>query len=1036
MFCDLVTETPLAEQLDPDSLMQVVQRYHRLGAQVIHRFGGHIAQYLGDGLLVFFGYPQAYEDNALRAVNAGWELLRGLGELNPQLEAEFGVSLGARIGIHSGQIVVSQIGDARQQQQAFGRSMNLSARLQGLAAPNRIVISRDTLRLLGGSVRVRELGLHELKGIDVPIAAFEVIRPLKSHELPQQLDPTAQEQIIGRDRELAVLRQCWRDARAGRGRVVELVGEAGIGKSRLVRALRAELADEPHVYAHAQGSSYHRFSTFHPATELVAQTLGIDPAHPEGADLETIAAALEGTQLEGAAPVFARLLELPNSNADPRRSSDVERESMLEALTDWLSSFGGEHAALLVIEDLQFIDPSTLELLDRLIDRAQTERLLLITTSRPLARAPAARAPHVTTLELRPLSRQETESLLAARVGDRNLPTTLVETLVERTDGLPLFVEELTKMMLESNALQFGDATLAPSEVEFSIPTTLQDSLMARLDRLSDAKQVAQTAAVLGREFSRDVLEKLLTEPNPRIGRALDRLVKAEILEQRGDGPSSSFSFRHALIQEAAYHSLLRSTRQALHRRAAAVLREHAPQLETNAPELLAHHYDQGGQTEQAIEFWQRAGRRAIASSAILEAQGHLERALSLIRELPPGPERDRIELLPQAALVVALYTRRGYAASDVQQAVEHALSLSRSIEWNPITPFIQQLRITFLTTRGEYARARALVSELIEQASLEQDHAVVLRARAVLGQALLFQGDFRVAQSELEQAVRLREIEPLQNTALTRGVDTTLMSTGWLSWIYHFRGEHGASLAHSEQSLRQAEELLHPYSIAFSALQAGTLRQLRSETAAARAHAERALTLARKYRFGFCEAWGVALQGWIAITEGDLAGGSEQVTRGLELWDSLETTLARSIWLSLRGAAWAFGGERERGLEVIEMARAEAERCGERILLPELDRMAASVLLTQPPSESNPRAHDRDRERAEAWLARALDQARDQGSRWCELRCSNDLASLWGRQGDNPRAIELLEYALRDLDREHAPPEYARAERLLNRMR
>ncbi len=1043
MFCDLVADPPLAEQLEPEALVQVIQRYHRMGAEVIRRFSGHIAQYLGDGLLVFFGYPQAYEDNALRAVRASWQLLQELERLNRELEREYGVSLAARIGIHSGPIVVANIGDTRQHRQAFGRSMNLSARLQGIASPNRIVLSRDTLRLLGDAVHVRDLGMHELKGIENPIAAFEVIRPLSNQEFIRREEVESTSQIVGRDRELELLLDRWEDVCRGRGQVVAITGEAGIGKTRLVSALRAAIASDPYAFAQAQGSAYHRFSSLYPVAELLPQTLGLDLSLDSEIDLEQVRAPLRGTAVEDAAPLFAQLLELqtdaPRTKAERRnRSSDVVRESLLAALTEWLLSFGGELPTLLVLEDLHEVDPSTLELLDRMIQRVPANKMLLIVTARPGEPSYVPRESFVTTLELRPLSRTEAQVLLERRAGNRALPAALVNTLVERTDGLPLFVEELTKMVLESDSLDGTEPPLPGGlgEAEASIPTTLQDSLMARLDRLSDAKRVAQTAAVLGREFSRRLLEALLDEPPARINEALDRLVKAEILEQHGDAPNAVFAFRHALLQEAAYHSLLRRTRQTLHERTAEILEQQLPNLHANAPELLAHHYEQAGRAEQAIVFWQRAGQRALATSAIREAKEHFERALAGIGELPPGRERDQRELLPQAGLVVALFTSHGYAASEVQRAVERAIDLSRGIPWNPITAFVHQLQITYLTTRGAYADARRRVTQLIEAATLAEDETVVLRARAVLGQALVFQGDFAVAQTELEEALHLRELEPSGQTALTRGVDTTLMSLGWLSWTHHFRGQFSESIRYRDTSLREAASIDHPYSVAFAALQASTLSLLRSEPDQAEDHATRALTLSRRYRFSFCEAWAVALRGWILLLRSDLEAGAAEITRGLALWDALETQIGRSIWLSLRGAAWAFGSAPERGLALIQSARDDAEEGGEGIFLSELDRLIASILLVRHRATRDPDLESPTVLRAESLLRRALACAVKQNARWSQLRCATDLASLIARRGEETAAISLLENALAGLKQADAPGDLSRAQRLLDRLR
>jgi class 3 adenylate cyclase len=620
LFCDLVDSTVLASQLDPEELREVVRAYQEACAKVIARYEGHIAQYLGDGLLVYFGYPLAHEDDAQRAVRAGLGMVETLGQLNTRLTQERGVQLAARLGIHTGLVVVGEVGGgARQEQLALGETPNLAARLQSIALPNTLVISAATFQLLGGFFACQPLGIPLLKGVAQPLAVYRVLYESMARSRLDAVGSTGLTPLVGREQEVELLLERWRQVKDGVGQIVLLSGEAGIGKSRLVQVLKEHAATEPQAWlTPCQCSPYYQNTALYPMIDLLERvTLCFEREESPQQKLRKLEGLVVqyGLPLAETVPLLAALLSLPLSAdyAPLALSPAQQKQQTLHALLMILLRIAAQQPVLFVMEDLHWVDPSTIELLSLLVDQGPTARILALFSFRPDFTPPWTGRAHLTHVTVHRLPRHEAVEMIRQVAHGKMVPPEVVEQIVAKTDGVPLFVEELTKMVLESGLLQERDEryVLTGPLPPLAIPATLHDSLMARLDRLATVKSLAQLGATLGREFAYDLLQAVAPWDETALQRGLHQLVEAEFLYQRGLPPQATYLFKHALIQEEAYQSLLKSTRQQYHQRIAQALEGQFPDTVATQPELLAHHYTQAELPEQALPYWQRAGQHA-----------------------------------------------------------------------------------------------------------------------------------------------------------------------------------------------------------------------------------------------------------------------------------------------------------------------------------------------------------------------------------------------------------------------------------------
>jgi class 3 adenylate cyclase len=676
MFCDLVGSTPLSTRFDPEDLREVIAAYHTAVAGETARFGGYVARYMGDGALIYFGYPQAHEDDAERAVRAGLALAERVSRLDTLARLE------ARIAVASGLVVVGDLigeGETRQRD-VVGETPNLAARLQELAPPGGVVIAEATRRLLGELFECRDLGAVEIRGFAETVPIFQVLRPSAVESRFEALHATKLTALVGRNEELDLLLRHWRRAKAGEGQVVLVSGEAGIGKSRLTVELHERLAGEPHTRLRYFCSPHHQDSALYPVIAQLERAAGFgheDVAEEKLGKLRALLAA--GARDNDEIELLAELLSLPNSSAELNLSPQRRREMLFAALLLQLEVLARNQPVLTVYEDLHWIDPSLRELLDLIVERVSRLSVLLVVTFRPEFEAPWSQLPHVSALTLNRLDSRAGAAMVDNIVGDRTLPSEVAAEIVERTDGIPLFVEELTKAVLEASASgeQIHRTLSGAVSSASAVPPALHASLIARLDRLGPvAREVAQAGAAIGREFAYELLAPIVHLDEPSLVGALDRLTGSGLVFQRGTPPRATFLFKHSLVRDAAYATLLRRRRQELHAAIASALERNFPSIVTAQPEVLAHHCSEAGLTELAIEYWRRAGERAVRQSANEEAISHLTAGLVQLRQLPDTPSRAKQELALQLAMGQASYAARGFASREATQAFNRAREL------------------------------------------------------------------------------------------------------------------------------------------------------------------------------------------------------------------------------------------------------------------------------------------------------------------------------------------------------------------------
>jgi TOMM system kinase/cyclase fusion protein len=994
LFCDLVDAAVLSERLDLEDVSEVIRAYHATCAEVVERFKGHIAQSLGDGLLVYFGYPLAHEDEALRAVRTGLGIVEGMERLNTCLQRERGIRLGVRLGIHTGLVVA---GDTREL--PILGELNLAARLKELAEPDSIVISSATYRQVQRRFHCQALGIHSLRGLSQPVVVYRVLK--------EQEDQPAPTPLVGRQQEMGLLLERWALMGEGLGQVVVLSGEAGIGKSRLVQEVKTHVAGEPHTRLECRCSPYYQNSAFYPVIDLLQRVLQLqreDSATEKLGKLEGTLAHYHMSQPD-IVRLLASLLLLPLPERYPPLilSAQQQRQRTLETLLTILLTLAANQPVLFIVEDLHWVDPSTLELLNLLIDHVATARILMLLTSRPEFRPPWGFRAHVTPVTLSRLPRTQVEAMVAGVAGNKALPAEVHEQLVVKTDGVPLFVEELTKMVLESGLLREREDRyeLTDPLPPLAIPTTLRDSLEARLDRLAAVKEVAQLGAILGREFSYELLQAISPLDEPTLQHGLSQLVEAELLYRQGLPPQVIYSFKHALIQEAAYQSLLKRPRQEHHQRIAQVLAERFPETAEMQPELLAHHFTEAGLSGPAIGYWRRAGQRGIQRSAYVEAISHLTKGLELLNTLPDTSERTLQELILQTNLGPALMATKGFGAPEVQHAYDRARELCRQVGETPqLFPVLRGLA-TFYIVRAESQTANELAEELLRLAQSAQDPAMLVEAYSMLGTTSFYLGEIASARVHLEQGIALYDPQQHRSHAfLEVGTDPGVLCFIYAAHVLWLLGYPDQALTKSHEALTLAQELSHPFSRAYALDFAALLHRLRREEQAAQERAEAAITLSTKQGFPLWLAIGMILRGGTLAEQGQGSEGIAQMREGLAVFQATGAEVGRPYFLTLLAEGYGRGGQAEERLSILDEALAAVQQTGERWCEAELYRLKGELVLVR---------FSEDDAEAETCFQQGIAIARRQQAKSLELRAALSLSRLWQRQGKRAEAQQLL---------------------------
>jgi class 3 adenylate cyclase/predicted ATPase len=999
MFCDLVDSTQLSQQLDPEDYRAVVRAYQETAAAAIQPYDGYIAQYLGDGILAYFGWPQAHEDAAARAVHGSLTIIEQIAPLNERLQPQYGIQTAVRIGLHTGLAVVGEMGSGdRHEQLAMGDTANIASRLQGLATSNSIALSAATARLLHDDFTLEERGVHHLKGVAEPVSVFRVVEVTESL-VDDDSFAFAPPFLVGRDEEIGLLRRRWLQAREGLGQVVLINGEAGIGKSSLVETLRAQAQAEGFTRVAYRCSPYHTNSALYPVIEHVQRALNVDRGDTPATKLTRLEQRLAGFRLplEEAVPLLAALLAIPlPENRYPTLSltPQQQRQQTHDTLVAWLLEEAERQPMLVVWEDLHWADPSTLEALGLLIEQVPTAPMLHLLTFRPDFTPPWPTRSHITPITLNRLERPQAEALIDHLAAGTMLPETVIEHIVAKTDGVPLFVEELTKMVLESDLMrQPGDPDeLGGSLATLAIPDTLQDSLMARLDQHQNAKEVAQLGAVIGREFTYDMLQTIAAQDEVTLQDGLDRLAAAELLYRRGRPPRARYMFKHALIQDAAYASLLKRTRQQIHQQIAERLEKQFPEIVAVQPELVAHHYTQAELGKQAVAYWQQAGEQARERSAHAETVSHLSRGLEVLHTLPDTLERGRQELSMQIPLVNTYMATRGWDASEVEDTYRRARELCEQTgETSQLFPVLYGLCANaFMQLKLQ--RAREIGEEFLQLTQSQDDPEPQLVAHRVLGTTLNMHGELSLARAHLEQAVALYDPQRHRALALRYGQDPGMAGLSFLARTLWALGYPDQAWQKSCEALELARELAHPFSLAYAlASRIFVLINARDVTAVQEA-AEELTALSAKHGFTPYLAFAAVGRGWSMVMQGQVEAGIDRIRQ------ASPTTRIRPHALAILADAYSRIGQADAGLALVDEALDLVK--GGYLNSAELQRLKGELLLGQS-------LHNR--EQAEACFQRAIDIAQRQAAKSWELQAAMSLSRLWQQQGKQIEARCLL---------------------------
>jgi class 3 adenylate cyclase/predicted ATPase len=1009
MFCDLVGSTELAARLDLEDVRGVIAAYHKCCATLIARGGGFVAKYMGDGVLAYFGYPQAHEHDAERAVRAGLSIA----EAAPKLETSAGAPLHVRVGIATGIVVVGDLlgsGEA-QERGVVGDTPNLAARLQRIAGPDGVVIAESTRKLLGDLFELVDLGPQDLKGVAGASRAFAALRESAQESRFDALHAGGPTPLVGREEESDLLRRRWAKATAGHGQAVLLSGEAGIGKSRLTAAFLERLAGEPHARMRYFCSPQHTDSALYPITVCLERAAGFARDDGATARLDKLDALLAKTSTSLAdAALLAEMLSLSNDGRHPALSVDPQqrRQKTIEALIVQIEAISRQTPVLMILEDAHWADPSSLEVFGRLVDKIGSLRVLLLVTFRPEFAEPWAGRRHVTALTLTRLSAREIAALIERVAGGRPLAESIGQDIVERADGIPLFAEEMTKAVLEAEGEGAAARTIAwvPSPA-LAVPASLHASLMARLDRLGPAKAIAQIGAAIGREFPHALLAFAARMPEPELAAALDRLLQSGLMSRQGAPPESTYLFKHALVQAAAYGTLLRGARQALHAQIAEGLELHFSNLTESQPELLAHHLTEAALIERAALLWGKTGQRSLARSALVEAVAQLTRAQAQITALPSTPALRREQIKLQVGLANAQMHAKGYAAPETKAAfeqarlfVERAEALGELLE-DPLDLFSVLYGFwaaNFLTF--EAGRVSELSAEFLALAEKQRAAVPIIVGHRLVGVSRLHMGDVECGREHFDRAIALYDPTPHRPLATRFGLDIGTVPKSWRALALWLLGFPDAARAGADRAIDDARELGHIPTLMSSLTTTSWTYILCGSYAQATAQADELIALAEETGASLWKAFGMSFRGVACALAGATPDSVEQLASALRLDRSTGSSVSISYFLSVLGKANAGLGRLDVAWRCIDEARAAVEATGERWNEAEVHRTAGEIAMTSSALNAA---------KAQAHFERALEIARTQQARSWELRAATSLARLRRDQGRRAEAHDLL---------------------------
>jgi class 3 adenylate cyclase/predicted ATPase len=1008
MFSDLVGWTALSARMDPEDLGELISAYQKCVAKAVHRFGGFVAQYLGDGVLIYFGYPEAHEDDAERAVRAGLELIAAVIALKTP------AALQTRVGIATGLVVVGDLSrsDEAQERRIIGETPNLAARLQGIAEANTVVIAESTRRLLGNLFELKDLGARDLKGIGEAMRAWAVLRASTVESRFEALHPSGLTELVGREEETELLSRRWSLAKRGEGQVVLISGEAGIGKSRLTAALLEHLGPEPHTRLRYFCSPQHTDSAFYPIIGQMERAAGLlhDDTLQQKLDKLDALLAQSSTSIQDAA-LFAEMLSLPNDGRYPtvELTPQLRRQKTLEALTAQMETLARQKPVLMTFEDAHWADPTSLEAFGRAVDRIRTLTVLLLATFRPEFDPPWVGRPYVTALIINRLAEQEAGAMIDRIIGNTPLSASIRQDIIERTDGIPLFLEEMTKAVLEAGSETAGErAVAAVPSPGLAVPASLHASLTARLDRLGGAaKELAQIAAAIGREFSHALLAAVVRRSEVELRSALDRLIAAGLLFRRGVPPHASYLFKHALVQDAAYGTLLRGRRRALHARIAETIESEFAEIAESRPELLARHWTEAGVIEKAAALWGKAGLRSLARSALVEAAEQLRRALDQIATLPGTPLLRAEQIKLQLALVNALMHVKGYAAPEPKAAVEQARQFIERAEAlgepaeDPLLLFSVLYGVwaaSYVAFSGEVTRE--LASQFMALAQKQGQIVPLMIGHRLMGNSLMLTGDILEGREHYNRAFALYDPPKHRPLATRFGQDVGVSIFVYRALAQWMLGYPETALADADQALANARQDGHAGTLMYAQFHTSLTNVLCAKYQQAKAQSDEVVRLAEEKGAALWKALATMQKGSVLALSERVSEGIQMISSGITAYRSTGSRVYLPIFWSHLSRAYAQLGQFDEAWRCIGEAMTAVETTNERWYEAEVIRVTGDIALKLPQLGSS---------QAEAYFERALAVARAQQAKSWELRAAMSMARLWRDQGEWNQARDLL---------------------------
>ena len=1007
MFCDLVGSTALAARLDPEDMRALIGAYHSCIAEVIGRYQGKIARYMGDGVLVYFGYPQAHEDDAERAVRAALSLIGAVASIR-----NVAAALQIRIGIATGTVVVTEllIENTPAEQAVVGETPNLAARLQTMAEPGTVLISASTRRITGGEFHYRDLGPVTLKGWAEPLRVYEVLRMSGVESRFEATHTTKLPPLFGREEEIELLSRRWRQATREEGRLVTLTGEPGIGKSHIALALNERLQGESHITLRYFCSEHHTHSALFPFINQLERAAGFKRSDSPQEKLSKLDALLaQSTHDPEHLAVLANLLMLPADDHYQlhQLTPQKRKKKTLAALSAQLDQLAAQQPVLLIFEDVHWIDPTSLELLAATVERAPQLRALVLITARPEFTPPWPSYPHTTTIPLTRLGRRDGTALVLRVTGGKTLPKEVMEHILAHTDGVPLFVEELTKMVLEGGLLQErnGEYVLEGPLPSLAIPTTLQASLMARLDRLSLVRDVAQIGAVAGREFHYELVNAVAGLPKQRLDEALDQLVRSELLFCRGEIPHAVYTFKHALVRNAAYDGLLKSRRVHLHAAIAKALEQEFPEVVQIQPEIVAYNYTQARNYEKALHYWYEAGKQSAARSAHNEAIGHLKQGLNQISNIDDPILRNKSELLLQVSLGNSLRAIKGWSTDDVKHASTRALQLCKESGLDELSLPATFGLWSWNFVHASLGEAQALAEHLLDSAENVDNAVCKVLAHEALGFTLFAQGKFAAAHAELERSIGLCEDSKaaayIDLSAQDPRVHVRLYD-GMTLWML---GYPDRALRSCAEARRYADASQHPFSEAIARTIGLRVHQLRGDAAVVADQANAAIAFCEQHEFVHYLAMTLILHGWASAYQGEFEKGIAEIQEGLEKVRATGALVFESYSLGLLADACIKNKHYGQALDFLKQAqlRLDEENC-ERFYAAEIYRLLGEAHLQL----------NQNLDQAEYYFCKGLQVAREQKAKSFELRVCLSICDLYELRPDADKCRSQLDQIFR----------------------